>query len=72
MSFYHEHCDDEWFKERYHPIIKNEIKREQSNQCKIFSKIFLDSLNNKIFENIDLSYDKNHMIKKKISKKLPK
>ena len=66
MSFYHEHCDDEWFKERYHPIIKNEIKKEQSNQCKTFSKIFLDSLNNKIFENIDLSYDKNHHYNKYI------
>ena len=57
MSFYHEHCDDEWFKERYHPIIKNEIKKEQSFQCKTLEKIFLESFKNKIYDNIDLSYD---------------
>lgn len=61
LSFYSEHQNDEWFKEKYHPDIYYAMKNEQDAQCKrlciLFNNNIMNNNNNETL--IDLSYIQN-------------
>ena len=57
QSFYSEHKNDEWFKEKYHPDIYYQIREEQNIQCHKLTSFFNDDINK--FASINLTYDKS-------------
>ena len=55
QSFYAEHKNDEWFKEKYHPDIYYQVKEEQNVQCQKLCSAFVDDI--KKLSDVNLTYD---------------
>lgn len=53
-SFYVEHLNDEWFKEKYDLECSKQFDKERNGQCIKLSEIFLDDLESNNFKNLKL------------------
>ncbi len=53
-SFYVEHQNDEWFKEKYDPEISSKSKSERNDQCQKLHDNFIENNNNGVFKNLKL------------------
>jgi len=59
QSFYVEHQNDEWFKEKYDPESNLKWKLEKNSQCQKLSQRFQESLQNGFFKNLNLQITEN-------------
>ena len=55
-SFYSEHFKEDWFKEKYHPIISLKVRNELIIQTQKISNQFYDNYKSGTYKNIDLSF----------------
>lgn len=59
QSFYVEHQNDEWFKEKYDPESNLKWKLEKNAQCQKLSQKFQEALENGFFKNLNLQISEN-------------
>lgn len=57
QSFYIEYANDEWFKEKYDPVVYDSWKKERNNICQILANEFISDIRNDKFSKLKLELD---------------